>query len=55
MRVREMRKWLFLAMVCLLAACATAGNVGGSRFILLSSTIGPIDAGMVYVLETAFE
>jgi tungstate transport system substrate-binding protein len=29
--------------------------VGGSKFILLSSTIGPIDAGIVDVLETAFE
>jgi len=55
MRVRETRKWLFLAMVCLLAACATAGNLGGSKFILLSSTIGPIDAGIVDALETAFE
>ena len=55
MRVRKMRKWPFLAMACLLAACATAGNVGGSKFILLSSTIGPIDAGIVDVLETAFE
>jgi tungstate transport system substrate-binding protein len=29
--------------------------VGGTKFILLSSTIGPIDAGIVDVLETAFE
>jgi tungstate transport system substrate-binding protein len=53
--MREMKKWLFLAMVCLLGACATSGNPGGSRFILVSSTIGPIDAGVVDVLETSFE
>ena len=55
MRLREIRTWFFLAMVCLLAACATAGNQGGTKFILVSSTIGPIDAGIVDVLETAFE
>jgi len=55
MRVKEMRKWIFLGIVCLLGACATAANLGGSKFILVSSTIGPIDAGIVDVLETAFE
>lgn len=55
MRLRQMRKWLFLVMVCLLAACATTGIPGGSKFVLLSSTIGPIDAGIVDLLETAFE
>ena len=37
------------------AAVRTSGQVGGSKFILLSSTIGPIDAGIVDALETAFE
>ena len=51
-----MKTWLCLGVLCLLCACATSsGNVGGSKFILLSSTIGPIDAGIVDVLETAFE
>jgi tungstate transport system substrate-binding protein len=50
-----MRKWLFLGIVCLLGACATPINPAGSKFILLSSTIGPIDAGIVDVLEAAFE
>jgi tungstate transport system substrate-binding protein len=50
-----MRKWLLLGIACLLCACATAGNPGGSKFVLLSSTIGPIDAGIVDVLETSFE
>jgi tungstate transport system substrate-binding protein len=50
-----MRKWLFLGIICFLSACASSGNVGGNKFILLSSTIGPIDAGVVDALETSFE
>ena len=50
-----MRKWFVLGIVCLLCACATPSQLGGSKFILLSSTIGPVDAGIVDVLETAFE
>lgn len=51
-----MRKWLSLGFLCLLCACATStSNVGGTKFILVSSTIGPIDAGIVEALETAFE
>ncbi|MBP1739873.1 MAG: ABC-type tungstate transport system, solute-binding protein [Deltaproteobacteria bacterium] len=50
-----MRTWFCIGILCLLYACATSGQVGGSKFIFLSSTIGPIDAGIVDVLETAFE
>jgi len=51
-----MRTWFCVGMLCLLCACATSSsNVGSSKFILLSSTIGPIDAGIVDALETAFE
>jgi tungstate transport system substrate-binding protein len=51
-----MRTWLCVGCICLVFACATSSsNVGGSKFILLSSTIGPIDAGIVDALETAFE
>jgi tungstate transport system substrate-binding protein len=51
-----MRTWLCLGFLCLVCACATSsGNVGGTRFILVSSTIGPIDAGIVDALETDFE
>ena len=51
-----MRKWLYLGFLCFLCACATSSsNVGGTKFILLSSTIGPIDAGIVDDLESAFE
>ena len=51
-----MGKWFLLGIVCLLGACATStSNVGGTKFILVSSTIGPIDAGIVDALETDFE
>jgi tungstate transport system substrate-binding protein len=50
-----MRTWLCVGCILLLCACASSGPVGGSKFILLSSTIGPIDAGIVGVLENEFE
>jgi len=50
-----MKIWFCIGILCLVCACATSGPVGGSKFILLSSTIGPIDAGIVDALETAFE
>jgi tungstate transport system substrate-binding protein len=51
-----MRKWLCLGFLFLMCACATSSsNVGNTKFILVSSTIGPIDAGIVDVLETDFE
>jgi tungstate transport system substrate-binding protein len=50
-----MRKWWGLGIICLLCACATQVNPGANKFILLSSTIGPIDAGIVDALETSFE
>jgi tungstate transport system substrate-binding protein len=50
-----MRTWLCVGCILLLSACASSGPAGGSKFILLSSTIGPIDAGIVEVLENEFE
>jgi tungstate transport system substrate-binding protein len=52
-----MKKWLLVGCACLLllSGCASSGPAGGGKFILLSSTIGPIDAGIVPALETAFE
>ena len=38
-----------------MCCCASYASEGGSKYILLSSTIGPIDAGIVGALETAFE
>ena len=53
-----MRKWSCLGWVfllCLSLSCSGTRQVKGDQFILLSSTIGPIDAGIVGSLEDAFE
>lgn len=50
-----MKKWLWVGCLCLLCGCASAGPVGGSKHVLLCSTIGPVDAGIVDALETGFE
>lgn len=45
-----------LVCFCLLIlSCAGTKPIQGSRFVLLSSTIGPIDAGIVGALEDGFE
>ena len=50
-----MRTWFWAVCICLLCCSASYATEGGSKYILLSSTIGPIDAGIVDALETAFE
>ena len=40
---------------CFMLSCSGFGKPQTSQFILLSSTIGPIDAGIVGVLEDQFE
>ena len=51
-----MRTWFWAVCICLLyCGCAASSPVEDRKFILLSSTIGPIDAGIVGALETAFE
>ena len=51
--------WIFLLFVLFLfPACSTmntAGSSHGNDFVLLASTIGPIDAGIVGALEDGFE
>ncbi len=48
--------WIgFMGLFCFLFSCSGLGRVQNSRFILLSSTIGPIDSGVVDVLENQFE
>ncbi|HOK07922.1 MAG TPA: substrate-binding domain-containing protein [Syntrophales bacterium] len=47
--------FLYLLMFLWLGFPGLANAVDGSRFILLSSTIGPIDSGIVDALENAFE
>ncbi|MCX5839298.1 MAG: substrate-binding domain-containing protein [Deltaproteobacteria bacterium] len=53
------RWWIFLfVLVFLFPACQTMDRAGDSRdnqFVLLASTIGPIDAGIVGALEEGFE
>lgn len=44
-----------LSVLCMFLSCTTAGKSQPNKFILLSSTIGPIDAGIVGTLEEAFE
>ncbi len=50
-----MRFRMFLAILVVAALAACAHAPGGQRFILMSSTIGPIDAGIVPLLEEKFE
>ena len=50
-----MKKWLSVGLVCLLLLFPSLTIAESSKFILLSSTIGPIDAGIVGLLENEFE
>jgi tungstate transport system substrate-binding protein len=45
---------LLCLLICVLS-CSGLGKTKTSKFILLSSTIGPIDAGIVGLLEDEFE
>jgi tungstate transport system substrate-binding protein len=50
--------WIRIGLMflfCLLLSCSGLGNPQTNKFILLSSTIGPIDAGIVGHLENEFE
>jgi len=50
--------WISVGLVfsfCFMLSCSGLGKPQTNKFILLSSTIGPIDAGIVDVLESAFE
>jgi len=49
------RLFLYLFAFLVLGFPGLVGAADGSKFILLSSTIGPIDSGIVDVLENAFE
>jgi len=50
-----MRRWITIGLPCLLLLLPSIGLPQTAKFVLLSSTIGPIDAGIVDVLENAFE
>ena len=51
----DMKKWLSLGLVCLLLLFPSLTIAESSKFILLSSTIGPIDSGIIDILENGFE
>ena len=58
MKRMDRRGWISIGLVfsfCFILSCAGMGKPQTNKFILLSSTIGPIDAGIVDVLENAFE
>jgi tungstate transport system substrate-binding protein len=51
-------RWISIGLIlsfCFILSCAGPGKPQTNKFILLSSTIGPIDAGIVGALEDAFE
>jgi tungstate transport system substrate-binding protein len=50
-----MRKWGFTLWVCLVFLFPCVSGAQSSKFILLASTIGPIDSGIVDLLENEFE
>jgi tungstate transport system substrate-binding protein len=50
-----MRKALVVALVLLTSAFAVDLRAEQSKFVLMASTIGPIDAGIVGALEEAFQ
>jgi tungstate transport system substrate-binding protein len=54
----KVKKWTWVALLLLVVfslSCAGLGKPQGNRFVLLASTIGPIDSGIVDVLENEFE
>ncbi len=50
-----MKKWFAFTVFALLLLVPGTSSAAGKGFILLSSTIGPVDSGIVTVLEDRFE
>ncbi len=58
MKGTSKKRWIGVGLLlsfCSILSCASVGKPQTSKFILLSSTIGPIDAGIVGALEDQFE
>ncbi len=58
MKIRRRIRWIrrgLLFSFCFILSCSGLGKPQTSKFILLSSTIGPIDSGIVGLLEDEFE
>ena len=51
----DMKRWIFVGLFCLLLLFPSLSPAQSTKFVLLSSTIGPIDAGIVDLLENEFE
>lgn len=51
----HMKKWVSLAVLCLFLFVPGLSAAQGGRFVFLASTIGPVDAGIIGVLEDRFE
>jgi len=58
MKRTSKNRWISVGLLlsfCFILSCSGLGKPQTNRFILLSSTIGPIDAGIVGLLEDEFE
>jgi len=58
MKSMNKKRWIIIGLMfsfCFVLSCAGLSKPQTSKFILLSSTIGPIDAGIVGLLEDEFE
>jgi tungstate transport system substrate-binding protein len=56
-RISE-KRWISIGLVlsfCFILSCSGLGKPQTSKFILLASTIGPVDSGIVDLLENEFE
>jgi tungstate transport system substrate-binding protein len=50
-----MRKWISIGLLCLLLLFPSLSLAQARKFVLMASTIGPIDSGIVDLLENQFE
>jgi tungstate transport system substrate-binding protein len=51
----DMKRWISGVLLCLLSLFPSLSLAQSSKFILMASTIGPIDSGIVDLLENEFE
>lgn len=58
MKITRRIRWISIGLLlsfCFVLSCSGLGKPQTNKFILLSSTIGPIDSGIVELLENEFE
>jgi tungstate transport system substrate-binding protein len=51
----DMKKWLMIVLLCVFMLIPGLSAAKSGKFIFLASTIGPVDAGIIGVLEDRFE